>query len=127
MLAYLQSAKVLKIIVLIPHSHVPERKTWTCKASSIDLIRKTQVAMERSILNVHRLQRVRTAFIKSKVKLEDVSVLVRRLKWKWAGHVSRLQDGRWTKKVTEWEPSWRKRNIGRPRVRWKDDIVRVAG
>ena len=43
----------------------------------------------------------------------------RRRKWKWAGHVARRSDGRWTKEVLNWSPEgWRKR--GRPVIRWSD-------
>ena len=25
-------------------------------------------------------------------------------KWKWAGHIARLRDNRWTKRCTVWQP-----------------------
>ncbi|RVE48334.1 hypothetical protein evm_006994 [Chilo suppressalis] len=49
-----------------------------------------------------------------------------KLKWKWAGHVARLSDGRWTKKITEWRGPYDKRKIGRPYKRWSDDIIQTA-
>ena len=33
-----------------------------------------------------------------------------RQKWKWAGHLMRVDDNRWTKKTTEWRPRITKRN-----------------
>ncbi|KAJ0181610.1 hypothetical protein K1T71_002332 [Dendrolimus kikuchii] len=47
---------------------------------------------------------------------------------KWAGHVVRYSDQRWTKIVTEWRgPTYGKRRVGRPLKRWDDDIRAVAG
>ena len=41
--------------------------------------------------------------------------------WTWAGRVARLQDGRWTKEVPEWD-TVASRKQGRPEKRWIDDI-----
>ncbi|CAH2259018.1 jg12605 [Pararge aegeria aegeria] len=49
------------------------------------------------------------------------------LKWRWAGHIQRCQDSRWTKIVTNWHPMDWKRRPGRPLKRWEDDIAKVAG
>jgi hypothetical protein len=48
------------------------------------------------------------------------------LKWQWAGH-SRRTDNRWGKRVLGWRPRLGKRSIGRPQVRWSEDLRRVAG
>ena len=45
-----------------------------------------------------------------------------RRKWRWAGHVCRRYDGRWTKQVLEWTPSGGHRRQGHPFSRWCDDI-----
>ena len=45
-----------------------------------------------------------------------------RRKWRWAGHVCRRDDGRWTKQVLEWTPSGGHRCRGHPFSRWSDDI-----
>ena len=39
----------------------------------------------------------------------------------------RMADNRWAKKCTEWTPYERKRSRGRPRKRWRDEIVEKAG
>lgn len=50
-----------------------------------------------------------------------------KLKWQWVTHVTRQSVERWSHKVTFWRPREAKRSIGRPRKRWIDDIVDVAG
>ena len=49
------------------------------------------------------------------------------LKWRWAGHLSRYDDKekRISKEIEKWKPLG-KRNKGRPRKRWKDDLVEVG-
>ena len=48
-------------------------------------------------------------------------------KWRWAGHIARMKDNRWTKRCTEWQPRRGKRSRGRPCRRWQDDITRKGG
>ncbi|KAL1139139.1 hypothetical protein AAG570_009199 [Ranatra chinensis] len=49
------------------------------------------------------------------------------LKWKWAGHVGKTEEEKWTRTVTCWQPKGKQRRGGGPRTRWVDDIKRVAG
>ena len=44
------------------------------------------------------------------------------MKWSWAGHINRLNDDRWTSRVTAWRPYDKKRRQGRPAKRWRDDL-----
>ena len=47
--------------------------------------------------------------------------------WRWAEHIARMKDSRWTKRCTEWQPRREKKSRGRPSRRWQDDIARKAG
>ena len=46
----------------------------------------------------------------------------KRLKWRWAGHVARRDDGRWSRRLLDWVPSAGARRVGRPSRRWEDDL-----
>ena len=46
----------------------------------------------------------------------------RRRKWQWAGHISRRDDGRWSKRLLDWEPFGGRRSWGRPVLRWEDTL-----
>ena len=46
----------------------------------------------------------------------------RRKKWRWAGHVARMADHRWTCELLWWQPASGNRNVGRPRIRWSDPM-----
>ena len=56
-------------------------------------------------------------------KVTDWVVEQRRRKWRWAGHVARRTDGRWTKWMLSWEPVSGARAPGRPVTRWEDALV----
>jgi hypothetical protein len=48
-------------------------------------------------------------------------------KWQRAGHIVRRTDGRWGGKVLEWRPRTGRRSVGRPPIRWTDELLKVAG
>ena len=56
-----------------------------------------------------------------KAEVPDWIEEVRRRAWKWAGHVARRTDGRWTRKVLGWKPEGVRRPW-RPMRRWTDGI-----
>ena len=58
------------------------------------------------------------ANIKSWVELQ------RRRQHRWAGHVVRMSDGRWTQRILDWQPDPSTgRRQARPRKRWSDDLA----
>ena len=65
--------------------------------------------------------------IRAKTNIKDVVKFAAKQKWKWAGHVARLNDNRWTKRITDWQPRYGKRSRGRQLKRWRDDIVQMKG
>ncbi|GFS18994.1 endonuclease-reverse transcriptase [Elysia marginata] len=82
--------------------------------------------MERKILGIKPKDRVPCREIRARTNVVDIVKYVEKQKWKWAGHVARLQDDRWTQRVTEWKPRHR-RSRGRQIQRWQDDIVQRKG
>ena len=64
---------------------------------------------------------------KKRTKIIDIIEYTLKQKWKWAGHIARLEDNRWTKRCTEWQPRRGKRSRGRPSRRWQDDITEKEG
>ena len=60
--------------------------------------------------------------MRAEIGVEDVVEKAKTSKWKWAGHVARMSNGRWSKRDSEWTPVDRKRARGRPKRRWKDKL-----
>jgi len=80
------------------------------------------------MLNLKIKDKVKLSHIKNQL-CENINAVnhVRKLKWKWAGHVARLKDDRWTHKPTFWYLTHMKRKQGRQATRWSDDINNFLG
>jgi hypothetical protein len=78
--------------------------------------------MEGSMLGIMLRDRKIHQWIRSKTGVQDIVHFAKRSKWRWVGHIARLNDGRWTRLVTDWKPFVGKRRIGRPARRWKDEL-----
>ncbi|CAH2235129.1 jg16120 [Pararge aegeria aegeria] len=83
--------------------------------------------MERSLLNIKRIHRIRNTEIRKTTKIIDALEHSQKLKWKWAGHIARMDKEKWTNRVTTWQGPTNKRKRGRPKERWVDEIIRKAG
>ena len=97
-------------------------QTWSVTESQKFRLGVCQRAMERSILGVKRSDRIRNTTLRSNTGITDVGKKAARLKWDWAGHVSRMQNDRWAKVSTQWVPADGRRRRGRPKKRWRDDL-----
>lgn len=102
-------------------------QTWTFTNNIKNKITTTQRAMERSMLKFKKLDKIRSEVIRKKTQVTDARQHALKLKWQWAGHITRYKDKRWTSKTTLWTGPLGKRNVGRPKKRWVDDIIEVAG
>ena len=57
-----------------------------------------------------------------KAHVEDWIQSQRQQKWRWAGHIARRSDERWSAKILDWELEAGRRGVGHPRMRWEDSI-----
>ena len=57
-----------------------------------------------------------------KLGLDDWVTAVRRKKWRWAGHLARRSDGRWSSKALSWQPAHGHRDRGQPCRKLVDEI-----
>jgi len=55
------------------------------------------------------------------MKQEDIIKFIKSQRLRWAAHVMRMKNTRTTKKITEWTP-YKTRPVGRPRLRWMDQV-----
>ncbi len=82
--------------------------------------------MLRSILNIKRQGKIKTSEIKGRTKIRDIGYIIKKIKFKYAGHLVWGKDS-WNKIVTEWTPMEYKRKRGRPLTRWRDKIEGEVG
>ena len=101
-------------------------ETWAFTEKTERRLRTTQANIERRMLGLtlreQREQNLHNTDIRQKTQVKDAVQHVNHSKHRWAGHVMRKNDDRWTKKLTEWRPYDHKRPRGRPPMRWADSL-----
>jgi len=102
-------------------------ETWALNNAMEEKLSVNQCKMERIMLGITLRDRKRNTWIRQHTGIEDIVTTIRRNKHRWAGHVARLTDNRWTIRATEWAPRQWRRSRGRPRTRWRDDLTRQLG
>ena len=78
-------------------------ETWSLTKQAHKKLAAAQTKMERSMLNITYHDRKTNTWVRAKTGVTDVIKTTRRMKWYWAGHISRLKDDRWTKRITTWK------------------------
>lgn len=102
-------------------------QTWKFTNKIKNKITTCQRSMERSMLKIKKVHKIRHTAIRKVTKSIDALSYAQKLKFRWAGHVARLKDKRWTYEVTMWSGPPGKRRAGRPYARWEDDVKAIAG
>ncbi|KAK6757612.1 hypothetical protein RB195_015434 [Necator americanus] len=99
-------------------------ETWADTAATSRKLLTTHRALERCLLKLNRrtqhLAGLRSSDLRGMSRLRDPAEYVSKAKHRWAGHIMRRIDDRWTKRTLEWIPRDAKRPRGRPPTRWSD-------
>ncbi|KAH7706674.1 hypothetical protein AAVH_26088 [Aphelenchoides avenae] len=97
-------------------------ETWTLTKRQEDKLSTTERAMERRVLGIAMWDQERNEAVREQTGFADAVVEARKRKLRWAGHVARRDDGRWTKAATMWKPTKKApRNWGMP-LRWEKSV-----
>jgi hypothetical protein len=89
-------------------------------------IRSSQSKMERCILGIKWQEHKTNLFVKSQTQFRDILKSIKQSKWRWAGHIARADPSQsWAAAILQWVPKG-KRNRGRQRMRWEDEIVKFS-
>ena len=78
--------------------------------------------MARKMLNVKLKDRIRNTIIRQRTRVTDIVQIAINAKRKWAEHIVRMKDNRWTIRSKEGQIKGLS-TVGRPKRRWRDDIV----
>jgi len=102
-------------------------ETWTTTRKLEKKLRVTERAMERIMIGVTRKDRVTNQNLREKTNVQDIIKEIKIKKWRWAGHLARQHDNRWTARISNWTPRTCVRRRGRPSRRWTDELREFAG
>ena len=84
-------------------------ESWKLTKSMENKLRSAQRGIERSMLEISLRDKKRASWIRENTKVRDKLVSIKEQKWRWAGHVARREDNRWSKRLTDWTPREGKR------------------
>ena len=87
-------------------------ETWSTNKNIESKLAITQRKVERSMLGVKLKDKIKNKEIKSRTKFRDIVKEVKKKKWKWAVHVIRRNDNRWSHRLTNWFPREGKQKPG---------------
>ena len=102
-------------------------QTWAGTKGQTKKMQTTQNAMLRKILSVRLMDKIRLEDIFRRTKARNVGGVAKLLKYRYAGHVIRDCNLKWSKILTTWVPHMGRRNRGCPRTRWSDEINKHFG
>ena len=75
----------------------------------------------RHLLEITKLNKEKIQFIREKTGAQKIVKQIKQYQKKWLQHVQRMDTNRLPKQVLQYKPKGR-RNIGRPRKRWRGQI-----
>ena len=98
-------------------------ETWELTKRNKDRLLALEMDFWRRSCGVSKLQHVRNVDIREQMNVQGTILdTIETKKLRWYGHLERMPENRWPKKIWQWVPHERKKR-GRPPRSWKEDIA----
>jgi len=81
----------------------------------------TQMKFLRHLYGITKLDKEKNQYIRGKTGAQNIVKEINQYQDKWLQHVHRMYTNRIPKQALKYQPKGR-RNIGRPRKRWRDQL-----
>uniref|UniRef100_A0A0K0CW93 Reverse transcriptase domain-containing protein n=1 Tax=Angiostrongylus cantonensis TaxID=6313 RepID=A0A0K0CW93_ANGCA len=99
-------------------------ETWSLHKQDERSLNVIKRVVERTMLGVYRFTKITDGIggsdLHQRSKIKDAVLYAKQSKIRWAGHVMRMNDNRWTRAVSDWIPRDVKRIAGRPPTQWSE-------
>lgn len=102
-------------------------ETWILRPRDLSRLIVTQRKMMRKMAGTTLLDRHTNIWLQNVVKLNDLRLRATKRKWNWAHRLATMNDDRWALRLAEWRPWNRRRQPGRPKQRWRDELTELMG
>ena len=75
----------------------------------------------RRILKIYWRQKVTNEEVRRRAGIEKISIAIKQRRWKWLGHILRMDNTRHVKVAISWTPDGRRKR-GCPKETWRRSI-----
>ena len=96
-------------------------ETWVLKKREEQRLEAAQMTFLRHLLGITKLDKEKNQCIRQKTGAQNIVKEIKLYQEKWLQHVLRMDTNRLPKQALRCKPKGR-RNIGRPRKRWRDQL-----
>ena len=99
-------------------------ETWAMKVEHELKMNRTEMSMIRWICGVKLNERKKSQELGELIGLQPVSMMTKKSRLRWFGHVERIDDNDWVKHCIEWEVEGI-RQRGCPKKTWWDCVKKT--
>ena len=96
-------------------------EVWVLKKREEQRLEAEQMKFLRHLLGITKLDKEKNQCIREKTGAENIAKEIKQYPKKWLQHVQRMDTNRPPKQALQYKPKGR-RNVGRPRKRWRDQL-----
>ena len=96
-------------------------EAWVLKKREEQRLEAAQMKFLRHLLGITKLDKEKNQCIRQKMGVQNTVKEMKQYHKKWLQHVQRMDTSRLPKQALQYKPKGR-RNIGRPRKRWRDQL-----
>ena len=95
-------------------------EAWVLKKREEQRLEAAQMKFLRHLLGITKLDKEKNQCIREKTGVQNIVKEIKQYQKKWLQHVQRMYTNRLPKQALQYKPKGR-RNMGRPRKRWRDE------
>ena len=96
-------------------------EAWVLKKREEQRLEAAQMKFLRHLLGITKLDQEKNQCIRQKTGAQNIVKEIKQYQEKWLQHVQRMDTCRIPEQALQYKPNGR-RNIGRPRKRWRDQL-----